>query len=74
MVLLKKDYVMKRLKNFILLRLLIIMIQLKKLTALQKLKNKKRGPDHDKYITTTDFNKFSDIIFDKRVEKAKLAK
>ena len=65
---------MKRLKNFILLRLLIIMIQLKKLTALQKLKNKKREPDHDKYITTTDFIEFSDIIFDKRVEKAKLAK
>ena len=33
----------------------------------------KKIPNHDKYITTNDFNKLSRTIFDKRLKQAKLA-
>ena len=48
------------LKKLMLLRQLILVIWLKKLTETQKLIN------HDKYITTNSFNKFSGTIFDER--------
>ena len=33
----------------------------------------KRVPDHYKYITTNDFNKFQGAIFDERLKQAELA-
>ena len=32
----------------------------------------KKIPNHDKYITTNDFSKFSEVIFKERIKQAKL--
>ena len=59
------------------MKLLILVIPLKKLTATQKInaneKKKLLGCDHDKYITTQEFNKWKADNFVARLAKAKLA-
>ena len=56
-----------------LFKLLILMIQLKKLTITQKIeKIEKRIPDQYKYISTQEFDKLTSEIFAERL-KAKLA-
>ena len=64
---------MNWLKNLRPFRILIMVIQLKKLTRTQKLKILKKPPKHDKVISTDDIYKFSVTIFDERLKQAKLA-
>ena len=64
-----------RLQRLTLFRLIIRAIRLKSKKADYDTKIKEIGDktsDHDKYITTTDFNRFSGTIFDKRLEQANL--
>ena len=57
-----------------LFRLLILLIQLEKVDYNTKIdKIEKKIPDHDKYITTLELNKFLGAIFDERLKEAKLA-
>ena len=56
-----------------LFRLLILVIQLKKLTAKQKKEKKILNPNHDKYITSQEFKKLTTGNFTARLTQAKLA-
>ena len=53
--------------------LLIFVNQLKKLTMMQKSKSKNKIFNHDDYITTNGFNKFSGTIIDGRLKVMKVA-
>ena len=64
---------MNWLKKSMLFNVIFLVVQFKKLNTRQKLKILKKIPNHDKYITTNDFNKLSHTIFDKRLKQAKLA-
>ena len=64
---------MNWLKKSMLFNVIFLVVQFKKLNTRQKLKILKKIPNHDKYITTNDFNKLSRTIFDKRLKQAKLA-
>ena len=54
-------------------RLMILVIQFEKLTTTQKLKILKKIPDHDKYITTQEFNKQMTENFAERLKQVKSA-
>ena len=57
-----------------LFRLLILVIQLEKVDYNTKIDEiEKKIPDHDKYITILELNKFLGAIFDERLKQAKLA-
>ena len=55
---------------------LVLLVQLKKTdcnTKINKNKNKITDHNHDKFITTPEFNKFTKEIFDLRLKRANLA-
>ena len=68
---------MSQFKQSIILVLLILVIQFKKLTITQKLiklENKNAtGHDHSKYITTQKFNKLTSGNFNARLAQANVA-
>ena len=64
---------MNRLKKLMLFRLLILVIQLKKLTSTQKLKYWKKIPNHNKYTIANEFDKLTEKNFAERLKQANLA-
>ena len=65
---------MKWFKKFILVRLLILVIQLKEADYNTKIEDiEKKIPDHDKYITTLEFNKLRTENFAERLKQTKLS-
>ena len=69
----KKTVYDAQVKKLMLFRLLIQVIQFKKLTIIYKLTKLKKIPDRDKYITTLEFNKLTAESFTARLNQAKLA-
>ena len=65
---------MKWFKKLILVRLLILVIQLKEADYNTKIVDiEKKIPDHDKYITTEELNKLRTENFAERLKQAKLS-
>ena len=65
---------MKWFKKLILVRLLILVISLKEADYNTKFVDiEKKIPDHDKYITTEEFNKLRTENFAERLKQAKLS-
>ena len=52
--------------------LLMLVNELKKLTAIQNCRNWRKIPDPDKYITTPENNKLTKENFDERLKQANL--
>ena len=73
MKLLKRLYMMNKLKTLMLFRLLMLVIQLKKLTKIDEIENRILGHNPDKYITPQKSNNFTADNSATRLARLKLA-
>ena len=65
---------MNWLNNLALIRLLILVIYLKEADYNKKIEDtEKKVSNHDKYITTNDFNNFLGAVFNERLKQIKIA-